>query len=304
MAKKRLEFYFEDRTGLNEKKLRKMFKDLYLFTANYLGLEGRYTLSCTVTDDSEIKRINNSYRHIDKPTDVVSFAYQDLGENIESPIKDLGEIVISIDTAQKQAKEFNHLLAREVAFLFIHGFLHLNGYDHIDEKEAEKMFELQNEVLNSFDASYSYPVLKEDVYYNFEDKEFMESLFKDVLEAQKHAYVPYSNFRVGAVVLARNGKKYFGCNIENSSYPLANCGERTAMFKAAYDGIIKNKVALLALVTDSPEELYASPCGACRQVMSELLTKTTPVVMFSKNGSFKINTVEELLPYMFTGENL
>lgn len=108
--------------------------------------------SLTLVDDEKIHEINKKYRSKDRPTDVISFGYNDPNEDGDLPIIDLGEVIISVDTAKKQAVEFNHPLCRELAFLFIHGTLHNLGYNHeIDENEAKIMYDLQNKILNSFE---------------------------------------------------------------------------------------------------------------------------------------------------------
>lgn len=122
-------------------------------------------------------------------------------------------------------------------------------------------------------------------------------------EASKNSYSPYSNFKVGACLLLKNNVYIQGCNIENASYGLANCAERTAMFTAYAQGYKKDDI--LAIAVYSPFEKLVPPCGACCQVMNELLNKDTPVLMvYGKNLNTKEVTVKDLLPYSFSGENL
>lgn len=148
-----LNYYFEDQTNKNYNELFKLTSSLYKYLCKKLKLKDP-NLSCTIVDDKTIHQINKQYRKIDRPTDVISFAYNDYNEGEKEPFIDLGELVISLDTAFKQALEYNHPVEREIAFLFIHGFLHLNGYDHIKQEDAEKMFALQNELLNNFAYDY------------------------------------------------------------------------------------------------------------------------------------------------------
>ena len=153
----KIELYYSDKTTLAPSDLEEMFNSLMKHIVSYMKLEGEITSSVTIVDT--IQEINRDYRHIDRPTDVISFAYME-SDSFDSPIKDLGEIVIALDVAKKQAIEFNHPLRRELAFLFIHGTLHLLGYDHVhSEEEANVMFELQNAILNSFKYDY----LKEEM---------------------------------------------------------------------------------------------------------------------------------------------
>ncbi len=127
-------------------------------------------------------------------------------------------------------------------------------------------------------------------------------LFNEALIARENSYSPYSKFKVGACALLKNGKIYRGCNIENSSYGLSNCAERTTLFKLYSDGYNKDDVVAFAIIgsTEGP----ISPCGACRQVMSELLDLDCPVYLFNLDHKLKKTTVSELLPYSFSKEDL
>ncbi|MBZ4672778.1 rRNA maturation RNase YbeY [Deferribacterales bacterium Es71-Z0220] len=113
-----------------------------------LQINKNLKVSVLITNDSEIQTINNEYRNIDKPTDVLSFPQFEKTEDILDDSL-LGDIVISIDTLKKQANENEIDVKREAAFLIIHGFLHLLGYDHMDEKQEEVMFDLQENILKS-----------------------------------------------------------------------------------------------------------------------------------------------------------
>lgn len=117
-------------------------------TFSYLKLEDKFHLSVLLTNDEFIQKVNKEYRNIDKVTDVISFAFLDNKEDIhDSPIIDLGEIIISIDRAIFQSKEYGYSLDREMNFLFVHGLLHLLGYNHETKEEEEIMFNLQKEIL-------------------------------------------------------------------------------------------------------------------------------------------------------------
>lgn len=118
-------------------------------------------------------------------------------------------------------------------------------------------------------------------------------LYDAAVAARKNAYIPYSNFAVGAAVRCANGKIYGGCNVENASYGLCVCGERNAIFHAACAG--GREMTELCVVADTSGPV--SPCGACRQVMREFGIQT--VILANMKGDFKITTVEELLPYGF-----
>ena len=103
-----------------------------------------------IVDNKYIHKLNKEYRGIDRPTDVISFALEDNEDLIESDLRVLGDIYISIDKVYEQAKEYGHSNLREICFLMIHGFLHLLGYDHIKEEEEKVMFAKQEEILNGF----------------------------------------------------------------------------------------------------------------------------------------------------------
>lgn len=103
-----------------------------------------------IVDNEYIHKLNKEYRGIDRPTDVISFALEDNADEIESNVRILGDIYISIDKVYEQAKEYGHSNLREICFLMIHGFLHLLGYDHMKEEEEKIMFAKQEEILNGF----------------------------------------------------------------------------------------------------------------------------------------------------------
>ncbi len=130
-----------------------------------------------------------------------------------------------------------------------------------------------------------------------------EALVALAREAMDHAYVPYSSFRVGAALLTRDGKVYQGCNIENAAYGPTNCAERTAFFKAIYDG--ERDFAAIAIVGGLEGELrgFAAPCGVCRQVMREFCGEDFLVHLF--NGTeYRTCTLGELLPLGFTAADM
>lgn len=125
-----------------------------------------------------------------------------------------------------------------------------------------------------------------------------EALIEIAKTYRTHSYSPYSHFPVGAAVLAASGKVYGGCNIENSSYPLGNCAERTAIFKAVSEG--ERELMAIAIVADTPGP--CSPCGACRQVMAEF--HIPRIIMANMKGERRVVTLEQLLPYAFSDTDL
>ena len=122
-------------------------------------------------------------------------------------------------------------------------------------------------------------------------------LLKLARQAREHAYAPYSHFLVGAALVTRDGRYFSGCNVENGSYGLCNCAERTALFSAVAAGCRPGDFAALAVIGDTPGPI--SPCGACRQVMSELCSQTMPVWLGNLTGTVQETTVQALLPGSF-----
>lgn len=114
------------------------------------------------------------------------------------------------------------------------------------------------------------------------------------------AYVPYSKFPVGAALLTKNGEIYSGCNIENASYPLSNCAERTAMFKAVSEGERDFEKLVVTGNTEGP----ISPCGACRQVLVEFCDPDMPVILTNQKGDTLNTTVSALLPGAFNEKDM
>ncbi|MFD2116118.1 cytidine deaminase [Paenibacillus yanchengensis] len=129
-----------------------------------------------------------------------------------------------------------------------------------------------------------------------------EQLLEAAKQAMEHAYVPYSNFRVGAALLADDGTLHLGCNVENAAYGPTNCAERTALFRAIADGKRPKTFQAIAVIgaTDHP----ITPCGVCRQVLIELCAANMPVIMGNVAGQMKIMTVEQLLPGAFSSADL
>jgi cytidine deaminase len=123
----------------------------------------------------------------------------------------------------------------------------------------------------------------------------VEELIGQARQARDRAYAPYSDFRVGAALECRDGRIFTGCNVENASYGLCNCAERAAIFKAVSDGATDFRRIAVIADTENP----VSPCGACRQVMLEILGEDVQVIMCNLRGATEIRTVSELLPLPF-----
>ena len=129
-----------------------------------------------------------------------------------------------------------------------------------------------------------------------------EELVKHAEEARKLSYSPYSKFKVGAAVLTKDGKVFYGANIENSSYPLCMCAERNALYHAMLNGYKKEDFLAMALTADT--DTPCSPCGACRQVISELFPKDGKIYMANLKGEIQETNIEELLPFAFSEDDL
>jgi len=119
------------------------------FAIKYLDIKD-IVFNIIIVDNDTIWKLNREYRGIDRPTDVISFALEDNTDFVDIGFRVLGDIYISIDKANEQAINYGHSLIRELSFLSIHGLLHLLGYDHINKEDEEKMFSLQELILNEY----------------------------------------------------------------------------------------------------------------------------------------------------------
>lgn len=128
----------------------------------------------------------------------------------------------------------------------------------------------------------------------------IQALIMKAIEAKEHAYVPYSNFRVGAALLTKSGKVYTGCNIENVSFGATNCAERTAVFKAVSEG----EREFEKIVINGDHGDYLPPCGVCRQVLLEFADASLQIILANNVEDYRITTLGELLPGAFGIENL
>ena len=251
----------------------------------------------TIVDDKTIHQINREYRQVDRPTDVLSFAFDEstgdepeINDNPEAHL--LGNIIISAETTARQGEEYGHGFNRELAYLAVHGCLHLLGYDHMKPKEKAVMRAEEEKALQKIKLS------QEDLAAAAVDVRTIKKLVRLAKQARENAYAPYSKFKVGAVVLTRNGKTFTGCNVENSSYGLTCCAERNAIFQAVGAGA--QDLFCLCVLADTQEPV--APCGACRQVMSEFGIEW--VVMANCAGATKTVPLADLLPYGFTKQAL
>ncbi|MEN1934814.1 rRNA maturation RNase YbeY [Paenibacillus sp. 102] len=146
--------FFDETEEVKEEYLN-MIRDLLEQAARIENVEDGTELSVTFVDNERIQEINRDYRDKDQPTDVISFAMEDMGEGeieivgVEMP-RMLGDLIISIPRAKEQAEEYGHSFDRELGFLALHGFLHLLGYDHMTDEDEKEMFGKQKEILEAF----------------------------------------------------------------------------------------------------------------------------------------------------------
>lgn len=215
------------------------------------------------TDDAHIHQINREQRSVDRATDVLSFPNGPFSPrrtaggcprtlrslwDMDARACMLGDIVISLERAQAQAQEYAHSLEREVCYLTAHALFHLMGYDHMNDQDKNQMRKMEDKAMNEAGI----PRISDD------------ELVALAAKAMEYSYSPYSKFKVGACLLAADGRVFTGCNIENASYGATNCAERTALFKAVSEGV--HEFVALAIAT---EKALVWPCGICRQALCE-----------------------------------
>lgn len=151
-----LELYINDETELINAEIQELVTNILTHATSEEGFTGETEISVTFMFDQAIQKINAEYRGIDEPTDVISFALEEVTEGEVAIIAEqgmpivLGDIIISVDTAIRQAKEYGHDLNREIGFLALHGYLHLLGYDHLTKEDEVIMFSRQKEILATF----------------------------------------------------------------------------------------------------------------------------------------------------------
>ncbi len=257
-------------------------------------------ISVCLCDDEQIREINRQHRSIDRSTDVLSFpsvtypsdrtaaACEALLKNeydVDTGACFLGDLFISVPHIQAQAAQYGHSELREAVYLLVHGICHLMGYDHIDAAEKEKMRNMEEKILSAVNIQRDLPQQTDD-----------EKLLSLACEAMTRSYSPYSSYPVGAALLCKNGRIFQGCNIENASFGLSNCAERTAVFKAVSEGSTSFEAIAIAARTK------AWPCGACRQVLNEFAPNMRVLVTW--DGNVEEKQLSELLPEGFGPDSM
>lgn len=148
-----MDITFQDEDVFLSKRLKQQLKQLVLFCLAKEGVPEQAELSVNIVNDRTIQQLNNNYRQVNEPTDVLAFPMHDY-ETYEKLDTDLpfllGDLIISIDRAKEQAKDYGHSLERELGFLIVHGLLHLLGYDHLTDEDEAIMFSRQEKLLQDF----------------------------------------------------------------------------------------------------------------------------------------------------------
>lgn len=261
-------------------------------------------VSVRLCDDHAIHEINKQYRNVDASTDVLSFPSVNWKkgttagthpERLKMEYDDsqnsyfLGDIIISVEHAIRQAEEYGHAAEREMAYLLVHGLFHLMGYDHMEEEEKKQMRAQEEKALSSIGLSRD-----EGASANTND----DVLLAMAREAMKRSYSIYSHYPVGAALHCTDGRIFQGCNIENASFGLTNCAERTAVFKAVSEGAMSFDTIAIASTVSAPW-----PCGACRQVLNEFAPGIRVLVTWG-DGQKDEMLLKDLLPHGFGPESL
>ena len=251
-------------------------------------------VSVCMCDDDTIQEINKQYRGIDRSTDVLSFPSVSYPEGktagccpalLRQEYDDeydavfLGDLFISVPHMAAQAREYGHSEMREAVYLLVHGICHLMGYDHIEDDDKKRMRAMEEKILMAASVTRD------------ADPEKDAQLLKMAREAMKKSYSPYSSFPVGAALRSTDGRIFTGCNIENASFGLTNCAERTALFKAVSEGVLSFDTIAIAARSK------AWPCGACRQVLNEFAPDIRVIVTWP--GHVEEKKLIELLPEGF-----
>ena len=253
-----------------------------------------------ICDDEAIHEINREYRGVDRATDVLSFPTVNYPADITAGKADkllrrewddeldavmLGDLIISVPHVIAQAGEYGHSVQREAAYLTVHGLCHLMGYDHMEEDEKRRMRAMEEKILSAIAMERDAQPVND------------EALLAMARQAMERSYSPYSGYPVGAALLCADGRVFQGCNIENASFGLTNCGERTAVFKAVSEGAREFTAIAIAANGSAPW-----PCGACRQVLNEFAPGIRVLVTW--DGHTAEAPLSELLPCGFGPKSL
>lgn len=277
--------------------------------ADCCAVTERLPVSCAVhilfTDDAHIRVVNREQRGIDASTDVLSFPTVDYAHghtahrsphalrreyDTELGACFLGDILVSWEHAAEQAKQYGHSENRELCYLVAHGIFHLCGYDHMQPQEQKEMRAMEEKALDLAG------ITRDGDRTAAPTDEQLLLLAREVMD---RSYSPYSHFRVGACLLAADGRIFVGCNVENASFGLTNCAERTAVFKAISEGAREFTAIAIAADRSAPW-----PCGACRQVLNEFAPGIRVLVTWNDGKEVAQAPLGALLPHSFGPKEL
>ncbi len=265
------------------------------------GVTRDCAVSIRLCDDEAIHVINREYRGVDRATDVLSFPTVNYPPNVTAGAADhlirrelddetnacmLGDLILSVPHVLAQAEAYGHSPEREAAYLTVHGLCHLMGYDHIEENDKRRMRAMEEKILSAIGQTREGEASVSD-----------ETLLALALKARGRSYSPYSHYAVGAALLCADGRVFQGCNIENASFGLTNCAERTAIFKAISEGATEFTAIAIASEGSAPW-----PCGACRQVLNEFAPGIRVLVTW--DGNRDEMSLDGLLPHGFGPKSL
>lgn len=253
-----------------------------------------------IVRDPEIQKINREQRGKDASTDVLSFptvnypAGRTAGTCARLLRREydpelgacvIGDIVISMDHVRAQAAEYGHSERREGGYLLTHGLFHLMGYDHMNERDKPKMRAMEEKALASIGLAREEETVTD------------ERLLEMAVGMLDYSYSPYSRYPVGAALLAKDGRVFTGCNVENAAFGNTMCAERTALFKAVSEGAREFTAIAIASRGSAP-----FPCGACRQSLNEFAPDLRVLVTW--DGNVRETTLRALLPEGFGPNSL
>lgn len=265
------------------------------------GVTRPCAVSIRLCGDDAIHEINREYRSVDRATDVLSFPTVNYPDGVTAGQADkllrrelddeldacmLGDLILSVPHVLAQAEEYGHSPEREAAYLIVHGLCHLMGYDHIEENDKRRMRAMEEKILSSIGQTRDGDASVSD-----------EMLLALAVKARERSYSPYSGYAVGAALLCADGRVFQGCNIENASFGMTNCAERTAVFKAISEGADEFVAIAIAAEGSAPW-----PCGACRQVLNEFAPDIRVLVTW--DGHVEEKPLSELLPCGFGPKSL
>lgn len=140
--------------------------------------------------------------------------------------------------------------------------------------------------------------------FDIKSEEFSKVFYEKLTIAKSRSYSPYSHYPVGACLYLKDGSFILGTNIENASFGLCNCAERSALFSCYSQGYKKEDILCLGIIANCPKGKYASPCGACRQVISELMDNKASIFLYDQDGNYIVTDIDNLLPGMFSEGDL